>query len=169
MLWIGMVALTTCMFVPAPRGGAGLPATDPHAFINRVENCTCCHETREEGKKIDPHAFSVDIGESCASCHTGEMLGRSHPVDVRADERFPEMEIPEDLPVDAEERITCGTCHNPHLDGYTTERYGATQEPVGVRVEQGVEVAYYRSFRLRIHLPEAGNDPTCAACHDKYF
>lgn len=168
MMWIGTLALTACMFVPPQRGNVETPAIDAHALINRAENCACCHETRENGT-IEPHAFTVDIVESCSACHSGEMLGSSHPVNVRASDRYPDLEIPADLPVDAEERITCGTCHNPHLKGLTTERFAATQEPRAVRVEQGVEVAYYRSYMLRMHAPEAGNDPTCAACHQRYF
>jgi len=170
MMWLGTVALTACMFVTPPRGGGdGLPATDAHAFINRVENCTCCHETGGREAEVQPHAFIVDITESCSSCHPVEELGSSHPVGVRPVDSNPEMRVPENLPLDVEEQITCGTCHNPHLNGYSKERYAATQAPKGARVEDGVEVAYYRSFRLRVHAPDAGNDPTCAACHGEFF
>jgi len=168
-MWIGMVALSACMFVNTPRGGEGLPSVDEHAFLNLTENCTCCHDTGDQEAAIDPHAFTVDIIESCTRCHSGSRLGRSHPVGVSADERYPDMEIPEDLPVDQEDRITCGTCHNPHLGGYSTERFASGQDPIGSRLEDGVEVAYYKSYRLRLHAPEAGNDPTCAACHNEYF
>lgn len=169
MMWIGAVALTACMFVSPQRGGEGLPAVDAHAFLNRTENCTCCHDTEEKSEAVAPHRFTVDIVESCVGCHTGEMLGVSHPVGVAAAERFPGMVIPESLPVDAEDRITCGTCHNPHLDGYSTERFAGGQDPTEIRLEAGVEVAYYRSYRLRLHAPEAGNDPTCASCHLEQF
>lgn len=169
MIWIGTMALTACMFVSPQRSAEGLPATDPHAFFNRTENCTCCHDTRGQGEAVEPHLFTVDIVESCMGCHTGEMLGISHPVGVRADERYPDMEIPENLPVDGDDLITCGTCHNPHLDGYSPERFASAQAPALVRVENGVEVAYYKSYMLRLHAPEAGNDPTCAACHVSYF
>lgn len=169
MIWIGTMALTACMFVSPQRSAEGLPATNPHAFFNATENCTCCHETREQGQVIDPHAFSVDITESCMDCHTGEKIGYSHPVGVRAEERFPDMVIPEDLPVNVDEQITCGTCHNPHLDSYSTERFVGRQDPVEIRVENGIEVAYYKSYMLRVHAPDAGNDPTCAACHTDMF
>lgn len=169
MFWIGTVALTACMFVSPQRSAEGLPASNPHAFFNTTQNCTCCHETRENEKDIDPHAFNVDITESCMNCHTGEKLGRSHPVGIRADVRFPEMEIPENLPVNADELITCGTCHNPHLEGLVTERYAGGQNPVETRLEQGIEVAYYKSYMLRMHAPDAGNNPTCAACHFEMF
>lgn len=167
MFWIGAVALTACMFVSPQRSTEGLPAVEPHAFFNRTENCTCCHDS--QGTKIDPHSFSVDITESCTDCHDSGDIGRSHPVDVQSAERFPDMEIPENLPVDGDERITCGTCHNPHLAGYSTERFAAEQASAGTRNENGVEVAYYKSYMLRLHAPEAGNDPTCAACHSEMF
>ncbi len=169
MIWIGTIALTACMFVSPQRNTEGLPAANPHAFFNAAENCTCCHETREKGTAVDPHAFSVDITESCMSCHPGETIGYSHPVGIRSEERFPDMKIPEELPVDGDERITCGTCHNPHLNGYSPERYVSRQEPTGTRIENGVEVAYYKSYMLRRHAPDAGNDPTCAACHTELF
>lgn len=169
MIWIGTIALTACMFVSPQRSAEGLPAKEPHAFFNKTENCTCCHDTRDRGTTIDPHSFTMDIVESCMGCHTGEMIGQSHPVGIRPGARFPDMEIPEILPVDAEERITCGTCHNPHLDGYSTERFAGLQTPVEIRVENGVEIAYYKSYMLRMHAPEAGIDPTCAACHSDKF
>jgi hypothetical protein len=169
MIWIGAVALTACMFVSPQRSEVGLPAVDPHSFLNRTENCTCCHETRDQGRAVEPHEFTVDIVENCMSCHTPDRIGRSHPVGISASLRFPDMKIPAELPVDHEEHITCGTCHNPHLPTYSTERFAVEQEPKGFRVEDGVEVAYYKSYQLRKHAPEAGNDPTCAACHANYF
>jgi len=169
MFWIGAMALTACMFVSPQRSTEGLPATQPHAFFNKTENCTCCHDTRDQGTDIDPHAFSVDITESCMGCHPSHTIGRSHPVGVRPAARFRTMAIPANLPVDGDRRITCGTCHNPHLDGYTPERFAKAQNPAGSRIENGVEVTYYKSYMLRLHAPEAGNDPTCAACHAEYF
>jgi hypothetical protein len=167
MMWLGTVTLAACMFVTPPRGGGdNLPAADPHAFLNRTENCTCCHEAKGQDETVEPHAFIVDIVESCTSCHAEDQLGNSHPVGVRASAQ---MRIPEELPLDADQQITCGTCHNPHLDGFTTQRYATGQKSGGRRVKDGVEVALYRSFRLRMSVPDAGNDPTCAACHHEYF
>jgi len=169
MFWIGTMALTACMFVSPQRSVEGL-ASNPHAFFNKTENCTCCHDSQVKGTVIDHHAFSVDIIENCMSCHTSEMLGpQSHPVGVTSAARFPDMEISESLPLDADDRITCGTCHNPHLDGYSKERYASGQKTAGTRIENGVEVAYYKSFMLRLHAPDAGNDPTCAGCHADKF
>jgi hypothetical protein len=169
MFWIGAVALTACMFVSPQRNGEGLPAKDEHTFFNLPENCTCCHATEDRSGGIEPHQFTIDITENCTGCHTAEQIGRSHPVDVPVSERFPDIEVDASLPVDQQQRITCGTCHNPHLAGYSPERYASGQVAAGTRVEAGVEVAYYRSYRLRLHAPEAGNDPTCAGCHRKYF
>jgi len=167
MFWIGAMALTACMFVSPPRSTEGLPKVEPHAFFNKTENCTCCHETR--GEDVEPHAFFVDISETCEGCHDSDMIGRSHPVGIESAEHYPEMEIPAGLPLDADARITCGTCHNPHLAGYSTERFKGGQSPAGTRSENGVQVAYYKSYMLRLHAPEAGNDPTCSACHGEKF
>ncbi len=169
MLWIGTMALATCFFVSPPHPIEELPEVDPHEFLNRVESCTCCHETGGAEGSIEPHEFTSEIPENCTRCHTEEMIGISHPVGSSPSERFPEMEVPEALPVDEQDRITCGTCHNPHLPGYSRERYTKLQRPMGTREEENVEIAYYKSYRLRLHQPDAGNDPTCAACHVEYF
>ena len=169
MIWIGAMALTACMFVNPQNGGDGLPAVDGHAFFNLPEFCACCHETGSGGQEVDPHRFTDGISETCARCHGGREIGRSHPVDVDPADRYPDMQVPEEMPLDWEGRITCGTCHNPHLPGSATERYAAQQEPAGTREVDGSEVDVYKTYRLRVHVPDAGNDPTCDACHHEYF
>jgi hypothetical protein len=88
---------------------------------------------------------------------------------VPESEKLRDLEIPEDLPVDEDGAVTCGTCHNPHLPGYLPERFTVSQQPTGTLEEEGRQVAYYKSYRLRLHGADAGNDPTCAACHREYF
>lgn len=169
MIWIGAMALTACMFVNPQNESGGLPAVDGHAFFEQPEFCACCHEVDESDGAVEAHGFTIEISEHCGRCHTGRDLGLSHPVDVVATDRFPDMEIPEEMPVDDQGRITCGTCHNPHLPGYSTERFAVGQWPTGSREVDGLEVDFYKSYRLRFHAPDAGNDPTCAACHGEYF
>lgn len=169
MIWIGAMALTACMFVSPQQDEGGLPAVDGHAFFNLPEFCACCHETGEGDQEVEPHDFTVEIAETCLRCHSESSLGGSHPVNVDPAERYPDMVIPEEMPLDREGRITCGTCHNPHLAGHSTERYAEMQSPTGAREVDGVEVDFYKSYRLRFHAPDAGNDPTCAACHLEHF
>lgn len=168
MIGIGTMVLATCFFVNPPQPVEGLPEKDPHEFLDRPEACTCCHDV-SAADRVEPHRFTVDIIENCMRCHGGEMLGGSHPMVEAPAVEDEELPVDGRLPVDEENRITCGTCHNPHLDGLTTERYAPAQQPLTTRIEQGREVAYYRSYMLRLHAPEAGNDPTCAACHHEYF
>jgi hypothetical protein len=169
MIWIGAMALTACMFVSPNNGDGGLPAVDGHAFFNLPEFCVCCHEEGGPEVQVEPHGFTVEITEMCMRCHVPSDIGTSHPVDVVAEERYPDMEVPDYMPVDAEGRITCGTCHNPHLPGHSTERFSLGQVPTGTREVDGREVEFFRTYRLRAHAPGAGNDPTCEACHQEYF
>lgn len=167
MIWLGTIAVATCFFVKAQHPTVGLPPVDPHDFLNRTENCVCCHDTRE--KQIEPHRFTIDINESCERCHPAGALGHSHPMGEEAALPERDGDTPRNLPLDERDLITCGTCHNPHLPGYTPERFARPQVPAGSRTSNGLEVAYYKSYRLRLHAPDAGNDPTCAGCHEEYF
>lgn len=168
MIWIGVMALTVCMFTSPNNGDGGLPAVDGHAFFNLPEFCACCHDEGGREGDVEPHGFTIEITEICMRCHTSGEIGGSHPVDVVPTDRFPDMEVPEEMPLDAQDRMTCGTCHNPHLPGHTTERYVGEQDAAGTRVVDGYEVEFFKSYRLRAHAPDAGNGPTCMACHREY-
>src|SRR3990172_7645601 len=117
MIWIGAMALTACMFVSPQHDEGGLPAVDGHAFFNLPEFCACCHETGEEGQAVEPHGFTVEITETCLRCHSASKIGASHPVDVDPAERYPDMVVPEEIPVGRQARTPGGPCHNPHLAG----------------------------------------------------
>ncbi|KXS41070.1 MAG: hypothetical protein AWU54_1755 [Candidatus Frackibacter sp. T328-2] len=63
----------------------------------------------------------ISINALCYSCHDGTITSKgkdffdnlktTHPVGVKIPDY---MTIPDDFPLDHKERMTCGTCHNPH-------------------------------------------------------
>jgi hypothetical protein len=140
---------------------------DPHFAFNK-KSCTTCHLTYGKAGQVDDHAFSIDIVENCHGCHSAENLGYSHPVGAVKDSRYRDMDIPDSLPLGRENDLTCGTCHNPHLDGYTTVRCYHDQEPAFILEKDGRSTPYYQSYYLRIQEPDGGWTALCQACHADY-
>jgi predicted CXXCH cytochrome family protein len=64
--------------------------------------CPTCHTEQEEYK-----AIKTKVSETCIKCHPAS-IGGDHPIGV-----IPRV-IPEGLPLDEENTITCITCHEPH-------------------------------------------------------
>jgi predicted CXXCH cytochrome family protein len=68
-------------------------------------------------------------------------MRRTHPVNVRPDEKYRKMKVPADLRLDDGGRIMCLTCHTAH--------------------------GQYVSYFLRRSRPDRGFDVLCEACHGK--
>jgi predicted CXXCH cytochrome family protein len=68
-------------------------------------------------------------------------MGRSHPVNVRPEEKYRKMKVPADLRLDDDGRIMCLTCHTAH--------------------------GSYVSYFLRRSSPDRGFEVLCEACHGK--
>jgi predicted CXXCH cytochrome family protein len=68
-------------------------------------------------------------------------MGRSHPVNVRPEEKYRKMKVPADLRLDDDGRIMCLTCHTAH--------------------------GQYVSYFLRRSDPDRGFEVLCEACHGK--
>jgi predicted CXXCH cytochrome family protein len=93
---------------------------NPHESIQGERGCEFCHNTKpDRRKKVDIRklAFKGDIVLLCLRCH--EVV--PHPANFNhnglPDEALMKranIVIPEDFPLDAEGRLTCATCHNPH-------------------------------------------------------
>ena len=80
------------------------------------QNCIICHLTPEESPEDTNHENKLsspeDLGiDRCYNCHPNEKLGVSHPVGVYPSERI---QIPEELPMGADNKLLCITCHIPH-------------------------------------------------------
>lgn len=82
--------------------------SNPHDFS---EQCEACHlkEPQEPG---EARLFNYDIDYVCHYCH--EMPEKnSHPSQM-----VPSMPMPAGFPLDWQGRMTCATCHDPHLENW---------------------------------------------------
>ncbi len=138
----------------------------PHGFMDDEERCIDCHQMERDGEDwlLDAHLFTVSVVAACRGCHPEEEMGRSHSVDVDPRNAAGMKEVPEELPLqwsdDARTDVmTCGTCHNPHLDRTSPTKLWSRQRPA----EGGMYLTYY--LRLRGATPREGFTPLCHACH----
>jgi hypothetical protein len=111
---------------------------DPHQEAARKKTgCTQCHARQPVWGQdhADTVSFVADINIVCLACHDrgDHPAGVRHTVTLTAD--MPA--VPEVLPLGTGRRITCATCHNPHLD-----------PPVGHRLRGAKESS---AFCLRCH------------------
>lgn len=134
------------------------PALNPHLMPMREPRPQClgCHAEVKQTKavsyeQIAPMFVGDGIG-ACVSCHESaavkHMVGRS-----------PNFHVPNYLPLDAQGRITCLTCHYTH---------GALRSD-----KPWVDVSWFerltnserlhKTFLLRHHNREGS---LCLACHD---
>ncbi|MGB7629872.1 MAG: cytochrome c3 family protein, partial [Candidatus Deferrimicrobium sp.] len=85
---------------------------DPHAHFRNPDQCPKCHLSR--GSLPDPGRFSTEADAVCLECHAKGNMGRSHPANVRPEEKYRKMKVPADLRLDDAGRIMCLTCHTAH-------------------------------------------------------
>jgi predicted CXXCH cytochrome family protein len=126
-------------FAPALVASDGPQRGDPHSHFRNQDQCPTCHLS--PGSQPGPGRFSTEADAVCLGCHTKEGMGRSHPVNVRPDEKYRKMKVPADLRLDDDGRIMCLTCHTGH--------------------------GSYASYFLRRSSPDRGFDLLCEACHGK--
>lgn len=128
-------------FAPALVASDGPRGENPHAHFRNRDQCPKCHLS--PGPPPGPGRISTEADAVCLGCHTKGGMGRSHPVNVRPEEKYRkrEMKVPADLRLDDDGRIMCLTCHTAH----------------------GPHVSYF----LRRSGPDRGFDLLCEACHGK--
>jgi len=128
-------------FAPALAASDGPRGGNPHAHFQNAQQCPKCHLTYGGGTA--PDRFSTEADAVCLECHTKGSMVRSHPRNVRPEEKYRKMKVPADLRLDDDGRIMCLTCHTAH----------------------GPYVSYF----LRRSSPDRGFDPLCEACHGKQW
>ena len=126
-------------FAPALVASDGPQRVNPHAHFRNPDQCPKCHLS--PGSPSGPGRFSTEADTVCLECHTKEGMGRSHPANVRPEEKYRKMKVPADLRLDDDGRIMCLTCHTAH----------------------GPPVFFF----LRRSSPDRGFEVLCEACHGK--
>jgi len=132
----GKIKCTTC-HDPSPKGRSGvamrgresgepvnaicvrchdkadLVSRNPHASMSDRGTCKFCHDTmtdptNEEAARV---SFISNTRLICLRCHaqSGHPAGVDHMV-------APKMALPDVFKLDGKGKITCTTCHNPHLE-----------------------------------------------------
>jgi predicted CXXCH cytochrome family protein len=90
--------------------------TNPHPLIRELKGCASCHAEipvfgRDNAQTV---TFNASINVTCLGCHDPlpHPGGRSHTIGIDPERAAG---IPAYLPLGPLGRITCATCHNPHL------------------------------------------------------
>ncbi|MBI5419389.1 MAG: hypothetical protein HZA60_04815 [Deltaproteobacteria bacterium] len=86
---------------------------NPHSAMSERDSCKFCHDTmtdptNEEAARV---SFISNTRMICLRCHAQE----AHPIGVNHMVQ-PKMSIPEPFRLDAKGKLTCTTCHNPHIE-----------------------------------------------------
>lgn len=108
-----MCFFSLCLFV----FGAIWVVSSPNNPHNFAEECETCHLITPQTAEDDPLIFNYDIDYLCNYCH--EIPGQnSHPSQM-----VPSMAMPADFPLDWQGRVSCATCHDPHLEEWGLNRH----------------------------------------------
>jgi predicted CXXCH cytochrome family protein len=126
-------------FAPALFASDGPQRGDPHAHFRNPDQCPKCHLS--PGSPPGPGRFSTEADAACVGCHARGSMRRSHPLNVRPEEKYRKMKVPADLRLDDDGRIMCLTCHTAHESSVPS--------------------------LLRRSSPDRGFEVLCEACHGK--
>jgi hypothetical protein len=158
----GKLTCLTCHFPGHSRGAVGgrpgEPTDVPHLLRggvakDRVAVCFRCH-SREQWAGRDPHRDAGEKQTGCALCHVGEPdaarfvadvnilclachSSGDHPAGavhtVTLEPGMPE--VSPRLPLGTGRRITCATCHDPHVDPPSGYRLRGAGEPLSFCIQ----------------------------------
>jgi len=106
---------------------------DPHAMVRELKGCGTCHDTlpifgRDTSRTV---TFVASISLVCLRCH----VDRPHPADsihIGAVGPSRAAGIPDYFPLDRYDRVTCATCHNPHLPGSGDHKLRESSEGMAI-------------------------------------
>jgi hypothetical protein len=136
--------------------------------------CRSCHRYTEPGPggTLEEHMFILPIYDQCMQHHhTPKEIGRSHPIGMDPNESDAVVEVPPELPLESSDPIfeedktmSCGTCHQPHVDRLSESKASPRDQPV----EEADGIRLYRTNYLRMPDPVAGYATLCLSCHQDY-
>lgn len=138
---------------------------NPHQSLNATAACSGCHAYY--GGTLDPYEFIVPIPDKCRACHSQENLGRSHPIGVDPRHAAEKVEVPDDIPLE-DGLVSCGSCHNPHLEFLSKTWAAPQQKATFVQQDGRTEINWYKTYYLRKPDPDKGFEPLCVSCHRDY-
>ncbi|MHB8836243.1 MAG: cytochrome c3 family protein [Candidatus Methylomirabilia bacterium] len=100
---------------------------NPHKEIaQKKTGCSLCHAADPEDG--DTESFIAGVNILCLRCHddSDHPVGIRHTVTLKAG-----MDVPGSMPLGTGRRITCATCHDPHLESAAGHLLrGAKERPV---------------------------------------
>lgn len=94
-----------------------LASRNPHSSMTDRNSCRFCHDTMSDPKNEEAArvSFISNTRLICLRCHPQD----KHP--TNADHMvLPKMKMPDVFKLDAKGKVTCTTCHNPHIDTRTS-------------------------------------------------
>lgn len=135
------------------------PEANPHQDNN---SCKRCHAKQPREKKPVNFLYSGNIVALCTSCHWGQNF--MHPIEIIIPSP---MQIPKNLPLSIEEKITCQTCH----DSCTKHRVkgdGLIRQQQGYKSRNDLCFECHKRERYARINPhkEQYNPEKCIYCHD---
>jgi hypothetical protein len=99
-----------------------LARLNPHKNVQKDEGCELCHDAKPDRRKtvdVRKLRFKGEIVLLCQRCHEVSEHPGKHNHNGLPDEAIVKrtnIVLPPEFPLDAEGRINCATCHNPHAD-----------------------------------------------------
>ncbi len=105
-----------------------LRKVNPHRLIQQLQGCETCHDRKPVfGKDTsETVTFKAAVNLLCLRCHDDTPHPANHRHTVELDEKEARTAASY-FPLGAHRRMTCATCHNPHLP---EEGAGLLREPV---------------------------------------
>lgn len=92
---------------------ADLASRNPHRSMSDRNSCKFCHDTMTDPKNeaAAQVSFISNTRLICLRCHPQDR----HPTNANH-MVAPRMKVPVDFKLDAKGKLTCTSCHNPHID-----------------------------------------------------
>ena len=143
--------------------GQGYAADNPHELSAQSQpiDCVSCHTEKPQhtqagmletkNHKADATAFKSDGVEMCSGCHNAE---DGHKVGLEMD-----FEVPADLPLGENNKLTCLTCHYAH-GSLSSAKPQASYSFIDSMVDAE---RLHKSFLLRRNNADG---ELCLTCHE---
>jgi hypothetical protein len=135
------------------------PEVDPHK--NNVF-CHKCHKNQPGKEKPVNFLYGGNFTVLCTSCHWSKNF--MHPVEVTIP---PRLQMPETLPLSAEKKITCNTCHDSCAE-HQVKKPGLIRRQPEYKSRNDMCFECHKRKRYAKTNPhnEQYNTEKCIYCHD---